>query len=112
MGLRAGTEGLGPATNPARDVERMERMGELLALRERDVGGLAGEGELVATDVHIGVEEVLRRAQALVARAQQREQSGVRNGHTRLDGLRMSQGVRRLLPLPPTGHTDASAITG
>ena len=63
------------------------------ALGEGHVGRSTGEGEFVAPHVDVGLEHILGDAQALVARAQQREQCGVRNGHAGLDGIRMGQGV-------------------
>ena len=58
------------------------------ALGEGDVRGGAGEGELVAAHVHVGVEQLLGGAQALVAGAEQRQQRGVGNGHAGPDGVR------------------------
>jgi hypothetical protein len=80
------------------------------ALREGDVSGGAGQGELVATHMDVGLEQVLGDAQTLVARTQQREQSGVRNGHAGLDWVRMGQGLCRLLPTSLlVGPSDATA---
>jgi hypothetical protein len=68
------------------------------AFGERDVGGGAGQGDLVAAHVHVGGEEFLGDAQVLVAGAEQAEGGGVGDGEPGLG--RLGGGVLGLGDVP------------
>ena len=75
----------------------MDQLGED-PFGERDVGGCAGQRDLVAADVHVGGEQLLGDPQVLVAGAEQAEGGGIRNGEPGLRSL--SGGILGLGDVP------------
>ena len=80
---------------------------------ERHVAGRAGQSDLVAPHMDVGVEQLLGDAEVLVARAEQREQCRIGYGEPGLTGgFRMVHLQRAIFPTLSDGRSGGSTLCG